>query len=197
VKRWCSLRPASDDSGAAAVEFALIAPVLLLGLLGMFDLGHNMYTSTLLRGAIYKTARDSTIEGAGNSSSRLDQRVTDVVSDIAPRAVLEFSRKSYSSYSAVGKAEDFTDINKNDTCDAGEPYEDANGNKSWDEDRGKDGTGGARDAVLYDVTVTYPRAFPFYKLIGAQDTSTLQAKTILRNQPFSDQNLQVLVRNCT
>jgi Flp pilus assembly pilin Flp len=197
VKRSRNIRPASDDSGAAAVEFALIAPFLLLGLLGMFDLSYNMYTSTLLQGAIQKTARDSTIEGAGSSNSKLDQRVANVVHDIAPSAALEFSRQSYSSYSAIGKAEDFSDINKNDICDDGEPYEDANGNSSWDADRGKDGTGSARDAVLYEVTATYPRAFPFYKLIGAPETFTLQATTILRNQPYSNDAVPVVVRNCT
>ena len=42
---------------------------------------------------------------------------------------------------------------------AGEPFEDANANGTWDEDRGSDGQGGARDAVLYVVSVSYRRAF--------------------------------------
>ena len=187
----------SDNRGAAAVEFGLVAPCLLLGLLGMFDLGYSMYTSTLLKGAIHKAARDSTIEGAGIKASSLDAHVTRVVQDIAPKAVLTFSRKSYTSYSVIGKAEDFTDVNKNDTCDDGEPYEDANGNKQWDDDRGKEGSGGARDAVLYEVNVTYPRAFPLYRLIGAEPTAELSAKTILRNQPYADKSIIVSVEYCT
>lgn len=196
MKQLCTLARC-DNRGAAAVEFGLIAPFLLVSLLGIFDLGYNMYTATLLKGAIQKAARDSTIEGAASRTAMLDAQVARVVRNIAPQAELSFSRKAYSSYSVIGKAEDYTDINKNDVCDNGEPYEDANGNKQWDDDRGLDGAGGARDAVLYEVRVTYPRAFPLYKLIGAESTSELTARTILRNQPYGDKSLLVSVRYCT
>ena len=186
-----------ETRGAAAVEFAMVAPVLLLGLLGIFDLGYNMYTATLLKGAIHKAARDSTIEGAGIKTADLDQRVTNVVHGIAPKAVLNFSRKSYTSYSVIGKSENFTDINGNETCDNAEPFEDTNGNKQWDVDQGVDGSGGARDAVVYNVQVNYPRAFPLYKLIGADETSQLSATTILRNQPYGDNSVIVSVKYCT
>jgi len=191
-----SLTLKSDQRGAAAVEFALVAPFMLLGLLGIFDIGQNMYTATLLRGAIYKAARDSTIEGAGGRTSSLDQRVADVVHDIAPGATLEFERTSYASFKAVGEPEDFTDIDGNGACDSGEPYEDANGNGTWDADRGKAGLGGARDAVVYQVTVTFPRAFPVYKLIGAPASSKVQAQSILRNQPYGGAATEILVRSC-
>jgi Flp pilus assembly pilin Flp len=138
------LRLQSDASGAAAVEFGLIAPFMLLGLLGVFDLGYNMYAATLMRGAIYKAARDSTIEGAGNQWTSLDQRVSDVVHVIAPGAVLKYTRKSYRSYYEVGQSEDFTDINGNSICDNREPFEDANGNGSWDEDRQRQAGNGRR-----------------------------------------------------
>src|SRR5690606_28671312 len=39
-----------DDTGATIVEFALIAPVALMLLLGMFDLGYNLYTASVLQG---------------------------------------------------------------------------------------------------------------------------------------------------
>ncbi len=53
-----------DEQGAAIVEFALVAPVLIMMLLGLFDLGYNTYTSAILQGAIAKAARNSSIEGA-------------------------------------------------------------------------------------------------------------------------------------
>jgi len=194
---WLTGKLRSDRKGAAAIEFAMLAPFLLIGMLGLFDLGYNMYTSVLLRGAIYKAARDSALEGAANQTAALDQRVTDVVRDIAPGAVLTFTRTSYTSFTDVGEPEDFTDVNGNNVCDGGEPYEDANGNASWDLDRGKSGLGGARDAVLYEVHVSYPRAFPFYRLVGASDKHTLQAKTIVRNQPYGTQDTTSTIRNCT
>ena len=47
-----------DERGAALVEFALIAPALLVLLLGMFELGYNYYMQSQFQGAIQKAARD-------------------------------------------------------------------------------------------------------------------------------------------
>lgn len=185
-----------NTRGVAAVEFALIAPVILITLFGLFDLGYNVYTAELLQGAIQKTARDSTIEGASIKTASLDQRVTDMVHAIAPSADLSFERTAYSSFSDIGKPEDFTDVNGNGTCDAGEPYEDANGNGNWDKTQGTNGQGAARDAVLYQVTVTYPRPFPVTAIFGMPDTFTMNARTVLRNQPYETNDSTPAVGNC-
>jgi Flp pilus assembly protein TadG len=197
VKVALPLRLRDDTRGVTVVEFALIAPALLTVLLGLMDFSYNLYTSTLLEGAIQKAGRDATIEGAGSRSAAIDAKVRSVVEDIVPNADIQFSRKSYTDFSDVAKAEDFTDTNKNDVCDNGEPFEDVNGNGDWDTDRGADGLGGARDAVLYTVTVTYPRAFPLAGLIGLDDTVTARARTVLRNQPFGEQSSMVSVGQCT
>ena len=184
----------SDSEGATVIEFALLAPVLLLTLLGLFDIGYNTYTSSILQGAIAKAARGSSIEGSRPAT--LDARVEDAVHDIAPNAVVTFERKAYSSFSDVGRPEDFSDLNGNGACDAGEPFEDVNGNKRWDADRAKAGGGGARDAVLYTVSVSYHRAFPIAKFIGVSDMHEMQSATVLRNQPWDEQDTAVTVGNC-
>jgi hypothetical protein len=56
--------------------------------------------------------------------------------------------------------------------------------------------GGARDAVLYTVTVEYPRAFPMMGLLGFSETVTARSRTVLRNQPFGEQDKAVAVGNC-
>ena len=117
-----------NQSGASAVEFALVVPVLMTMLFGLFDLGHNMYTAQMLQGAIQKAARDSTIEGAATTSAQLDGFVTKAVRAIAPGATLTFNRKSYSSFTSVSRPEDYNDQNTNGTCDNGEAFEDANKN---------------------------------------------------------------------
>ena len=132
-----------NSDGAAAVEFALVAPIMLVGMFGVFDLGYNMYTAAILQGAIQEAARDATIEGS--STAGLDSRVTDVVHNIAPAATLTFNRTTYTNFSDVRQPEDFTDVNNNGTCDGNEPFEDANGNGTWDQDRGSAGSGGARE----------------------------------------------------
>ena len=142
---------ADDQTGAAIVEFALIAPVLLMTLFGLFDLGHGMYTKAMLQGAIEKTSRDSTIENS--TTGALDSKVSTVVRRIAPNANLEFTRKSYTSFSDIGQPEEFVDTNSDGTCDNGETFEDANRNGVWDAEQGRTGNGGARDAILSTVTL--------------------------------------------
>ena len=186
----------SDTQGAAALEFALVAPVLLVGILGLFDLGHNMYTASVLQGSIQKAARDSTIEGAESNIATLDGRVTRMVRTIAPGAATKFGRTSYSTFTDVREPEDFSDIDGDGACNNGEPFEDANGNGAWDADRGRAGQGGARDAVLYEVTVTYDRVFPFWSLVGQPDTFTTKVRTVLRNQPYNLQATRKAAGTC-
>jgi Flp pilus assembly protein TadG len=194
VRRLRALR--GDRAGAAIVEFALVAPALLMMLLGMFEMGYNYYMQSQLQGAIQKAARDSTIEGSESVESTIDGQVTEAVREIVPDATVGFSRRSYANFSDVRSPEDYTDIDGNGTCNDGEPFEDANQTGTWDEDRGTVGMGGARDAVLYVVTVTYPRAFGVATLIGLPDTVSTYATTVLRNQPYADQAVSQAVGNC-
>jgi hypothetical protein len=187
---------ARDTRGAAAIEFAFCAPVLLIGMMGVFDLGHNMYTASIIQGAIQKAARDSTIEGAEDRGAALDERVTKMVREIAPGAELEFTRTSYSSFSDVGQPEDWNDVNGNGSCDDGEPFEDANGNGSWDPNQGRTGFGGARDAVLYEVDVTYKRVFAISGILGQSQEFQTSARTVLRNQPYAAQDTSRTTGNC-
>ncbi|WP_198045732.1 TadE/TadG family type IV pilus assembly protein [Novosphingobium aquimarinum] len=186
----------SDDRGISAVEFALLAPVLLIMLMGIFDMSYSIYTNALLEGAVQKAARDSTIEAADLKSDELDGNVTAVVRDLVPNAQLTFDRTSYSSFGDVGQAEDFDDVDANGACNDGESFEDANGNGIWDADRGKAGLGAARDAVLYEVSVTYLRPFPVAKLVGFEETMTMMTRTVLRNQPYGGIEVEPEVRTC-
>ena len=177
---------ATDESGAAIVEFAMIAPVMLITLFGMFDLGHGLYTKAMIQGAIEKAARGSTIEGV--TTGTLDAKVTAAVRLVAANSTIVFNRKSYTNFTDVGQPEEFTDTDSNGLCDGGETFEDANGNGVWDANQGRTGNGGARDAVLYTVLVSYPRIFPIARLIGQSNTTQMAATTVLRNQPYGLQN---------
>lgn len=186
-----------DSRGATAVEFAIIAPTFLMVLLGLMDQGYNIYAATLLEGAVHKAGRDSTIEGADARGLAIDNRVRDAVGNIVPNATVAFNRRAYVDYTEVERPEEFTDSNEDGACNDGEPFEDINGNGIWDEDGGREAMGGARDAVLYTVTVSYPRAFPVMKLLGFSPTVTARTRTVLRNQPYGPQNQAVAVGNCS
>lgn len=59
--------------GAAAVEFAVVAPVMFMVIMGMFELGRAMSIQQVLTNAAREGARESTLMGATVAS------VTDVV----------------------------------------------------------------------------------------------------------------------
>lgn len=193
--QWKILRALRDDTdGVSIVEFALIAPALMVMLMGLMDVSYNVYATAILEGTIQEAARDSTIEAASTNS--LDQMIKEDVQDLVPDATFTFERKAYAQFSDVSRAEDFTDVNGDGVCNDGEPFEDANGNNSYDSDRGIDGLGGARDAVLYTATMSYPRAFPIAPLIGIDPSFTVSASTVLRNQPFSNLEAAPATGNC-
>lgn len=185
-----------DRKGSAAVEFALISPALMLVVMGLFDMGYTLYAGVMLQGTIQRAARSATVEGAAATLGSIDDKVEDEIKRVVPNADIVFSRKSYSNFSDVALPEDYTDTNANGSCDAGEPFEDANGSGTWDSDRGVDGLGGARDAVLYTVTMTYRRPFPMASLIGLPESVSNKASTVLRNQPYAMQKSVAKLGSC-
>ena len=193
---------AMDERGSTLVEFAVVAPVMGLMLLGAFDVGHTLYMRSVLQGVVQKTARDSTLQDAGTAENMqmLDDRVKAQAKAITNNGDITITRRFYRTFTeaAAAKAEDWSDTNGNGRCDDGEPYEDANDNSVWDADGGDEGQGGAKDAVLYTVSITYPRMFPLYNLIGVPPTTTVSAETVLKNQPYGDQGSYAppVQRNC-
>jgi Flp pilus assembly protein TadG len=189
-----------DDAGAALVEFALVAPVLILLIMGMLDIGHRIYATAILQGSVQKAARDASLDNGAANASAIDNHVKELMLPILqeePISNFQFQRQNYNSFSDVAQPEDFTDNNNDGECNNGEPYDDANENDSWDADRGVSGQGNAKDAVLYTVKVTYPRLFPVAKLIGLSQDEVIQASTVVRNQPFGEQSERGGIKNCT
>lgn len=191
-------RLAADRRGTTIVEFAMVGPVLILMIMGLFDIAHTQYTSSVLNGALQKAGRDLTLENALSQQTNIDARVRDQVVSVMPSgSQVTFKKLSHFDFSDVALPEEFTDQNSDSRCNNNEPYVDSNNNSRWDADRGADGLGGARDVVVYTATVTYPRMFPLFSMIGASQNVTLRAATVLRNQPFDEQNKRITtVRNC-
>lgn len=199
-KHALPFRFARDSRGATLTEFGFVAPVLILLLMGLFDMAHSQYTSAMVNGAMQKAARDLTLENAVANQATIDGRVRTEVLKVTPStATVTFEKLSHFDFSDVGEAEPVIENNtatRNGRCDPGETYVDTNDNGRWDTNRGQTGIGGARDVVLYTATVSYPRLFPMYGLAGMSQNVTLQASTVLRNQPFDEQNRSTTVGNC-
>lgn len=192
-----------DSRGATIIEFAIVAPVMCLLLLGAFDFSHTLYTRAVLQGVVQKTARDATLEtnDATATEAALDAKVTKQIKAMYNTANVTITRRFYRTFSeaAAARAERFTDTNGNSRCDANEPYEDSNRNSVWDADGGNAGQGGAKDATLYTVQISYPRLMPLTRLIGASASTKVTAQTVLRNQPYGDQGSYgaAIIRNCS
>lgn len=196
-------RIGANETAVSAVEFALIAPVFCTLLLGTLDAGHSLYMQSVLQGTMQKAGRDSSLEGSSSTTRQavIDQKVRDSVGSLINNATITISRRYFRDYTkaAQATAEPYTDTNSDNSCNAGEPYQDNNNNMVWDADGGDSGQGGAKDTVVYTADVTYPRLFPLAKLIGLPENAHLKASTVLVNQPYADQSSYAtpVTRNCT
>lgn len=178
-----------DTSGATIVEFAVVAPIFIGIIMFIFDMGFMAYARSVLSGEINAVGRDSTLESASDQSrAAMDARVAARVRLIVPDGAVTFEREAFNTYGlAQTRAEPFVDANDNDDCDTGESYLDLNGNSRFDLDGARAGGGGARDVVIYTATLQYTRFFPVAELFGMDNNVELQARTLLRNQPFDQQ----------
>lgn len=184
-----------DRRGATLTEFGLLIPVLAMLLVGAFDIGHTLYMRAVLQGVVQKTARNAGLESGTDTARRaaLDAIVRNQVLKLAKGADVQISRRSYRSFSkaAAAQAEPLTDTNGNGRCDNLEPFEDQNGNGVRDADGGNAGQGGAKDTVVYTVTVSYARLFPLHKFIKIPARQVVKATTIMNNQPYGDQDVDI------
>ncbi len=190
-------RAARDAGGAAAVEFALAAPLLFLMIFGTLEMAHAFYVRGVLTGAVNAAARNSALQSGPNSQADIDAAVTKIVKAGVPNSTVTFTRKNYAEFSKIGKPEDYTDTNNNGKRDPGECFTDMNGNTLWDSDMGKSGLGGADDVVVYTVSINYTQLFAIGVFWGLPATQKINSTTILQNQPFSTQSERVGVQVCT
>lgn len=186
TRRFAILRRLRGDRrGTAIMEFALTAPVFLLLMMGVFDYCWQMYARQVLQGAVSQAARLSTLEEYSQNQTALDEKVGTKVKEVFKSANVKFERLAYESYDEVGKPEPLTDKNGNGVWDPGECFEDMNATGNWEADRGSAGNGGADDVVLYNVSMTFDRILPTWRMLGQPKEVTLTSSTVLRNQPFN------------
>lgn len=182
--------------GVTAVEFALAAPVLLVLLMGMFDMGHMAYLNAVLNGAVEKVARNSALETANTTTS--DQTISTIMAGVAPGSSVTTTRKSYYDFTDVARPEAWNDANGNGRCDNGESYTDENNSGSWEADIGKTGNGGSGDVVYLTATMTYRPLFKVPFTGNPNGTRTLKATAVTKNQPFGIQGqYSTAARTCT
>ena len=195
MRRVALLHLREDRRGATVMEFALVAPVMLLLLMGLLDLSYRLYVQSILSGAMQQAGRAAALESGPGALADIDDKVVANVREVARNLTWESSRKAFSDYAKIGP-EKFLDANSNGVRDPGECYSDVNNNKQWDADPGKSGIGGAKDSVVYKMTIRYPRVFPIASLMGGSTEQEISSTTILKNQPYNSQNTAAPVTRC-
>lgn len=176
-----------DERAATAIEFAIIAPVFLFMMMGVFDIGQMMYGYTVLNGAMHEAARTSSLE-AGDTVEA-DNRVMEMTNPILPGAEFTFNRVSYTDFNDVGRPESWNDADGDGQCNNNENYVDENRDGVWSADVGLAGNGGAGDVVIYEASIRYDPVFAIPLLADEGTRRTLSATTaVRRNQPFATQN---------
>jgi hypothetical protein len=174
-----------DDAGNAAVEFALVAPLLMLLLVGCFELAIMLFVGGSLEAAVLAASRYG-ITGFEDGGAGRDDRIRQIIAERTfglvdlDRAAIE--TLVYPSFGDIGRPERFTDGNGNGRRDAGEAFTDTNGNGQWDQDMGRPGSGGACDVVLY--VVTYEAGALTSLLRSAMGRITHRATATVRNEPY-------------
>lgn len=186
-----------DVRGVAALEFALIAPVLLVLMMGLCELGYQAYVQAVVTGAVQKAGRDNTVQGA--TFATIDAAVLAQIRAAVPHAAFTSGyplRRNYAQFGDI-EPEPFTDTNGNGVRDAGECFTDMNANGTWDADSGATGEGGANDVAVYTVSIVYPHLMPINHWMGWGTGLTLTATTILKNQPYASQAGRTYTAVCT
>jgi Flp pilus assembly protein TadG len=179
----------SDNAGLAAVEFALLAPVMILLICGSLEMGHMIFARIALDGAVVEAARAATASLETEESTRTQLmrnsiRRTMENFNTAPGQSISIETTVYRDFSTA-YPENFTDTNGNRVYNIGEPFTDRNANGKWDPATPITGTlGGAGDVVSY--TATFPKAIlfsdflPSFLNFGRQ--FTLKSTTVMRNE---------------
>lgn len=177
-----------ERSGATALEFAILAPVLFVAVVGVIELAIVLLIQVLLEGSVREASRFG-ITGYTPEGVSRDTQIRNVVNQFTigllnPSAIT-IDTKVYPSFDQIGRPEPFTDTNSNGQYDGGEPYTDINGNGSWDADMGVAGTGGAGDVVLYTVSYDWHMITGLMRpLMGTNGVVHLQAAIAVRNEPW-------------
>lgn len=154
--------------GATAIEFALLAPILFVMIMGTIELGLVLAADMVLKNATYNASRTGRTGFVAEESTR-GATITELVHDRAGLLMdasrVKIESRVYATFGAIrvpGASDD-----------------------PEDEKFGVVGYGGAQQVVLY--TVTYPWTFvtPLVgRMFSEEGVLTLKATAVVQNEPY-------------
>lgn len=182
------MRIIRNQDGTTAVEFAIVAPVLMLFIFGILECSVMMYAQSVLEGATSISSRLGKTGYIAENRSRT-QTIRDALTEhgslLFNPDYVTITAKSYAKFDAIAEPEPYTDSNHNHVYNLGEPYSDINGNGQWDEDMGRAGYGNANEIVAYTVTYPWRMRTPIIgRFFGTGGIINLSATSVVKNEPY-------------
>lgn len=178
------------EDGVSAIEFAIIAPVLMLLMFGIVEFATIMLLANIMENATSISSRLGKTGYAASGKSR-EETIRDSVAERAGNLIdpskLEITSRYYEQFDQIGDAEPWNDANTNGIPETGE-YNDINGNGQWDSDMGLAGYGDAEDIVVYTIRYPWGVMTPIMREVIADDNGDFQltAHAVVKNEPFDD-----------
>lgn len=177
-----------DQDGVTAIEFAIIAPVFLLFILGIIEFGIIMMVYNVMEGATAISSRLGKT-GYAESGKTREQTILDAVAarggSLIDADKLILTSKFYKQYDQINDPEPYIDANHNGQYNTGESYTDVNGNGHWDADMGSSGYGSSGDVVVYTISYPWSVTTPILQnLIGTHGIYTITTHAVVKNEPY-------------
>ena len=178
------------NDGVTAIEFAVVAPVLILLMFGIVEFATIMLVANMMENATSISSRLGKTGYASGGKSRADTIRDSVIAragQLIDPTKLTITSKYYEQFDQIGDAEPWNDANHNGIAEPGE-YTDINGNGQWDSDMGMAGYGDAEDIVVYTVRYPWGIMTPIMReLIGdAQGQFPITSHAVVKNEPYDD-----------
>jgi Flp pilus assembly pilin Flp len=177
-----------NREGSTVIEFAIIAPLLFLLLVGTVETGLVLFANSVLEGATSVGSRigKSGFTVAGQTREQyIRSKVVQLSGGIIRPNLLTVTTLSYKSFDNIGKPEPCLTASP---CNGvpGVNFVDVNGNGTWDQDMGKSNAGGSGDVVLYRASYPWSLFTPLMKRIMGDSNGkiTITAVAITRNEAF-------------
>lgn len=177
------------QEGALAIEFALIAPVVIVFLMGIIEFGLIMWATTVLEGATNMGARigkSGTTTVGVTRQQYIRNQITSLAGGLLDTSGITITTQPYATFNTSGNPPPEPCLTA--TCGGGQAgidYTDLNGNGAYDTVRSDAGLGG--DVVVYRATYNWPLKTPIFAQVighGSTNSITITAVTVVRNEPF-------------
>jgi Flp pilus assembly pilin Flp len=179
-----------DRTAATAVEFAVLAPVLFLAVIGIIELAVLLTVQVLLEGSVREASRFG-ITGYTPAGTTRDAQIRATIAQYTVGRVdmnnIVIVTRVFQSFGQIVRPEPCYKWLASGTCDTSSPqnYSDSNGNGHWDDGNGTNGSGGSGDIVLYTVHYRHQMMTGLMRrIMGINGWVALEASVLVRNEPW-------------